>query len=390
MRCVALATSLAVVLLAAALPAQSPPKDLKLVGDHWTAWDPPAEVAEGAQVYTIQKGDTLWDLAEQFYENPYLWPQIWEQNRYILDSHWIYPGDPLVVGYEVESSEVLDEPSGDPRESVADSAATQGFDDRGLFGRRSSFQQLGSEDDVYCSGYIGELSESFTLGMTGSEYDVLGPTLAVEDRGTVRGRFGLVDAIKIGLDVGDVVYLDGGRNVGLTPGDRFSAIEHGSLVRHPETDKVVGRFYQYLGQVRVLSVQEETAIAEVAQACTTIPVGAGLKPFEAVPIPTERRTPLRPVNDPTSGEALVEAPMILYGKDGLFSLGQDHVVFVDRGESDGVEPGLIYTVYRQNSSGHPPVVLGEVAILSVHPYSSLGKVIESRYPIYVGDRLELK
>ena len=26
--------------------------------------------------------------------NPYLWPQIWDQNRYITDAHWIYPGDP--------------------------------------------------------------------------------------------------------------------------------------------------------------------------------------------------------------------------------------------------------------------------------------------------------
>ena len=389
MRGFTLAAGFILALVPAVALAQSPPKDLKLVGDHWTAWDPPAEVAEGAQIYTIQRGDTLWDLAGQFYENPYLWPQIWEQNRYILDSHWIYPGDPLVVGYEVESSDVLDEPTGREGESVADNG-TDDYREEGLFGRRSGFQQLGSEDDVYCSGYIGELAESFSLEMTGTEYNVLSPTLRLKDRGTREGRFGVVDAVKIGLDVGDVVYLNSGRDTGLSAGDRFSAIDRGELIRHPVTDKVVGRFYQYLGQVRVLSVQESTSIAEISSACTTVPVGAALKPFEAVPIPSERRTPMRPVNDPTSAESLADAPMVLYGKDGVFSLGQDHVVFVDRGESDGVEPGNIYTVYRRNIEGHPPVVLGEVAILSVHPYSSLAKVIESRYPIYVGDRLELK
>ncbi|MEM9406418.1 MAG: LysM peptidoglycan-binding domain-containing protein [Acidobacteriota bacterium] len=389
MRGVLIIAGVALALVALPVAAQSPPKDLKLVGDHWTAWDPPAEVAEGAQVYTIQRGDTLWDLAQQFYDNPYLWPQIWEQNRYILDSHWIYPGDPLVVGYEVESSEVLDRPTGDSGESVADAIGEE-FEDGGLFGRRSGFQQLGSEDDIYCSGYIGELAESFGVSMVGSEYDVLGPTLRVEDRGTIRGRFGLVDAIKIGLDVGDVVYLNGGRDIGLSAGDRFSAVEPRDLVRHPETNKVLGRFYEYQGVVRVLSVQDNSAIAEISSACSDIAVSASLKPFEPIPIPSERRTPLRPVNDPASAESLVESPMIIYGKDGLFTLGQDHVVFVDRGESDGVEPGLVYTVYRENTTGNPPVVLGEVAILSVHPYSSLAKVIESRYPIYVGDRLEQK
>jgi hypothetical protein len=38
----------------------------------------------------------------------------------------------------------------------------------------------------------------------------------------------------------------------------------------------------------------------------------------------------------------------------------------------------------------PPVVIGELAILSVHKSSSVAKIIESRYPVYIGDRLELK
>ena len=71
-----------------------PPQNLKLVGDHWTPWDPPPA---GPGAYIIQKGDTLWDLAEAWLGDPFLWPQIWDENRYILDSHWIYPGDPLVV-----------------------------------------------------------------------------------------------------------------------------------------------------------------------------------------------------------------------------------------------------------------------------------------------------
>jgi nucleoid-associated protein YgaU len=96
---------LAISLLSPAiLPAASrPPRELHQVGDHWTAWNPPApSTAPGsAETYTIARGDTLWDLAKRFYGNPYLWPQLWEKNQYILDAHWIYPGDPLVTGIQV-------------------------------------------------------------------------------------------------------------------------------------------------------------------------------------------------------------------------------------------------------------------------------------------------
>ena len=60
-----------------------PPRNLHLENDHWTAWNPPTSFPEGSQVHIIVRGDTLWDLAETFYGDPYLWPQLWERNRYI-------------------------------------------------------------------------------------------------------------------------------------------------------------------------------------------------------------------------------------------------------------------------------------------------------------------
>src|SRR5262245_1669520 len=76
-----------------------PPRNLKKVGDHWTPYDPPdpESFPPDATLHIIVPGDTLWDLADLVFGNPYLWPQIWNENRYILDSHWIYPGDPLLL-----------------------------------------------------------------------------------------------------------------------------------------------------------------------------------------------------------------------------------------------------------------------------------------------------
>ena len=141
--------------------------------------------------------------------------------------------------------------------------------------------------------------------------------------------------------------------------------------------------------MRVLSVQDGGAIAEISQGCDGLRVGSLLRAFQPEPVPLARRTLLRPVNDPTLDD-LGAAPVILSSVADVISLGQDHVVYIDRGVQDDVQPGDMFTIYRLNREGMPPVVLGELAVLSAHPRSSVAKILESRYPIYSGDRLERK
>jgi LysM repeat protein len=358
-----------------------PPRNLHLVGDHWTAWDAPAP-PPGVQVYVIVRGDTLWSLAKRFYNDPYLWPQLWEKNKYIQDAHWIYPGDPLVLGIEVtpgNTQAAATTPSGDETPVAPGRQAEEPMAAPEVNGVLSSGAAagaptpLGYESDIYCSGYIGDNDEQYSLSIVGSEYEVMSPTLGVTHNNT-SGIYGPVATVKYDLSTGDIVYLDAGRAQGLLPGNLFSVVSADRAVTDPVRGGVVGRFNRYLGRVRVLSVQDTGAIAEIVHSCDPILVGSRLRPFDAEPVPLGRPTAIRPVNLPAAAEKLRDAPMIVYSRDDIVSLGQDHV----------------YTIYRQNRPGLPPIVLGELAVLSVQKRFSAAKIIASRYPIYVGDRLDPK
>jgi len=50
---------------------------------------------ERPEVYVVERGDTLWDIAGQFLEQPWQWPEVWEANPEIENPDLIYPGDRL-------------------------------------------------------------------------------------------------------------------------------------------------------------------------------------------------------------------------------------------------------------------------------------------------------
>jgi hypothetical protein len=55
-------------------------------------------VAPQQREHQVRPGDTLWDLARAYLENPFLWRLIYDANRDVVDNpHWIYPAERLII-----------------------------------------------------------------------------------------------------------------------------------------------------------------------------------------------------------------------------------------------------------------------------------------------------
>ncbi|OOF09485.1 hypothetical protein BZG82_10725 [Salinivibrio sp. PR5] len=68
-----------------------------------------------SQRYVVERGDTLWDIAATFFDNPWQWPEVWYANPTIKDPNLIYPGDVLTLTWQAGKPTV----SYKPRRAIA-------------------------------------------------------------------------------------------------------------------------------------------------------------------------------------------------------------------------------------------------------------------------------
>lgn len=346
-----------------------PPKKLHMVGDHWTAYNPPdpASFPAGSNVHIIARGDTLWALANKYYGNPYLWPQLWETNTYITDAHWIYPGDPLLIQGEISTGNVPTVtdvgPVGTDTETTANLTPV------------GPPIPLGSESDIYCFGYLGAETEDLPNRVYSFEDVELKFLRRAKRQDT-------------GVAEGDIIFIQGGTSTGLIAGDTYIVVKPAQLVEHPETDEVIGRHYDYRGQVRILCANETDSTAIVVQSCKDINIGDRLKTLPIIPIPLARQTEMADVCTPESGKT---NGFIVHAQDYRHALGEGNVVEINLGRDNFVEPGDFLTVYRYNAGTNTPrQILGEVGVLTAEGKTATARITRMRYSMRIGDRVELK
>jgi LysM domain len=371
--------------------SSTPPRELHRVGDHWTAYNPPdpATYPAGSKTHTIVAGDTLWGLAVMFYGNGYLWPQLWESNTWITDAHWIYPGDVLLVegeGAQAATGEGTVEGEGRPTllgETTGDEgtnpfAATQ---TDGITVARVQRENrpipLGTESDIYCYGYIGDANEPMPNYIESAE--------DVEVKYVPRA----VDPEMPGdVTVGDLIYVAGGTGSGLVAGETYLAVQPAEMVYHPESGNLLGRQYDYIGQIRILCIEGERSRAIITSACREIPIGTKLKPVPELPIPIARVPDLPAWCDPPSGKTLGHIVDI---REWDLGAVEGNLVQIDLGRDQQLAPGDFLTVFRPSTrADQPRVVLGEIGVLTTEARTSTAVILHARREMVVGDQVELR
>jgi len=227
---------------------------------------------------------------------------------------------------------------------------------------------------------------------------------------------------KITFLYGDVVYLDKGANQGIKEGDRFSVVRQESDPLRVQwfkwQDKLVsamGLHYSDLGQLTVIRVEPNIAIAKVSLSCEFMQRGDIVLPY------SER--PAGPFKDPASFDFMAPSSgrpkaMIVQGKTSAQMGGRWNTVFVNLGAKQGVKVGDYFRMFRYqgtraeslpvqkeyqdriwgfgSSPKHyewndlPREVLGEGIVLNVSQNSSTVLITTSRTEIYAGDYVELE
>lgn len=339
------------------------------VEPHWSKYQAPTSYPEGSTLHIIVDGDTLWDISGNYLDNPFLWPQLWDANRYIDDPHLIFPGDPVVIPDldVVRPEDVEADETGGPGGAGGGPGGEGAEDMTGLTGgggpggsQGPAFYPAYEEQTIACAGYVTTGRENDDFRITGSEEG---------------------DA-KVNLATSDIVYLNQGSNQGIQAGDRFFTQR-----RVPRGWGQDGEFVGRSGAVVILAVQSETSMAEVYATCLDIHVDDYLKPFEPIPVPLLPRQPVATRLTPATGQMQGE---IIASLEQLASLGEGYLVSIDLGESAGVVPGNVFTVYRHVYEGAPRKVLGEIAILTVQSENATARIMESYDFMVVGDLVELK
>lgn len=381
-----------------ASPAQeAPPSGSVKVAEHKSRWNYPKEinVPEGQRLHIVQKGDTFWGLAGRYLGNARAWPQIWEINQWVKDSHWIFPGDPLLidgskkpigqVGKGDGLTEVQEVAPGapSPREtpniSAPQDVAQLPPDRRKIENRHKDEVGFGFQDFIQLpyiapKGAQALFQELGALTITGTKHPIQ----------------------KV-LGDGDMVGLNGGQDKGIKVGDRFVILQVRKLrLCHPtdlQQRHPLGDVVQQVGVLRVQAVLPRGSVAVLERVMDGVYVGDHAAPFiEPANISVKLRTDLvepMPIKD---------LGMVIYAKDDHFNTAQGELVIIDKGSADGLQTGDMMVALRRRTfpvteSRDPRAVvmetynyiLGQVLVVKVGETTSSCRVVRTREEMRIGD-----
>ncbi len=310
-------------------------------------------LAEGSpDAYTVQDGDTLWDIAATFLRDPWFWPEVWYVNPQIENPHLIFPGDTLALVY--------------------------------IGGRqRITTTMRGATYRLSPSARVTPLSEA----VTSIPYEQIAAFLSkglVIEKGQAerlpyivgtRGDHMIASA-------GNEIYVRGG--AAAQPGTRYSIVHVGDRLVDPDDNKVVGYQGIYVGEGTLARGGDPATVALTDTTREALNGDRLINETVDIALNFFPKAPDTPVDG-----------RIISVVDGVSMIGQFQVVVMNRGARNGVAPGDILTVFQSGEvvkdrveGGRvklPDEDAGTVMVFKVYDRIGYGLVMEATMPIHVMD-----
>lgn len=265
--------------------------------------------------YTVQKGDTLWDIAGRFLTRPWQWPEIWQSNPQIPNPHLIYPGNVIALSFK----------DGRPILGVSDG--------NNALGENGALTQ--ANRNIKLSPAIRESRHSDSvepIPLDAIEQFLTRPRVISEDE--LDGAAYIVGSQDEHLTFGrgSRVYV---RALGQPETNKFTIFRQGNAYLDPDTQEILGYEAEHVGDA-LAERFGDPATVHIVSANKEIMKGDRLLP-QAVD-QTPEFVPHAPVGE-------VDAKIISV-MNGFSQVSQHQVVVLNRGGSDGLEPGHVLTIYQ--------------------------------------------
>lgn len=331
-------------------------------------------------VYIIKKGDTLWDVSERFLNNPWLWPKLWEQNKYIENPDLIFPGEPLIIPGVPAPPVVAKEeapalPSVPP---VVEKPAREEISPEELVetlmaeAEEAVPVELITEESKKVLSAIPELIKR---GIAKIYYSPAG-TLPyfVEEKFKGVGKITGAPENREMFGELDLVYAEFNREV--SPGEIYMAVRKAGWVRHPITGEKLGIKVLILGILKVERENEGKYEMRIKSSYDYIEKGDILvEPIEVI-----KSIEIRKAEDVIEG-------YVVGGMIDREFFGEGDVILLDLGKNVGVEPGNVFIIYTKRKKEEPKKLIGKVVVFKVWDKLSAGLITRAKFEIEKGYRI---
>jgi hypothetical protein len=246
------------------------------------------EAKEKEGVYTIQRGDTLWDISSKFLKDPFLWPKLWQKNPYITNPHWIYPGNTVrLTDLEMAMKEETPKAAAEkPPEPLQELGAKEPEVEKAEPGTAPPVEK--SLEEVAEAKPEVKTELKAEVKPEARPAPVERPVYFREIRSggfmsnlEYRG-IGIVLESREGKNMmseGDILYLALRTGESIAIGNKYTVFRAGEDIRHPVTEKRIGRKYNIIANVQLIDQHENFFTARVVECFDAIMRGDYIQPY---------------------------------------------------------------------------------------------------------------